>query len=204
MVKLRFQRHGRTHAPFYRLVAVDARFKRNGRYLENLGWFNPTPGAGERDLELDEDRIRHWLSVGAQPSDTVRDILGHRDLLTAKQKSAWEADRKYAKLRVESASAVKAAEDALAALTQFASDADADLSSFVASAREAAAEAKTAAGRGQVEAAQSASAKAAEAKAAAEKTEAEHKAKKEAEEKAAAEAEAAAAPAEEGGEGASE
>ena len=204
MVKLRFQRHGRTHAPFYRLVAVDSRFKRNGRFLENLGWFNPAPGHGENDLDLNEDRIRYWLSVGAQPSGTVRDLLGHRDMLTAKQKAAWEADRKYAKLRVESASAVKSAEDTLAELTKFAGDADADLASFVKTAREAAGEAKTAAGRGQVDAAQAAAKKAQDAKSAAEKAEAEHKAKKEAEEKAAAEAAAAAAPAEEGGEAASE
>ncbi|MEM9166054.1 MAG: 30S ribosomal protein S16 [Planctomycetota bacterium] len=204
MVKLRFQRHGRTHAPFYRLVAVDARFKRNGRYLENLGWFNPEPGKGEKDIELKEDRIQYWLSVGAQPSETVRDLLGHRDMLTAKQKKAWEADRKYAKLRVEAASAVKGAEAALAAVSELAGDADADLSSFVSTAREAAGEAKSAANKGQVEAAQAAAKKAEDAKAAAEKAEADHKAaeeaKKAAEEAAAKEAEAAESS-DEGGEG---
>ena len=208
MVKLRFQRHGRTHRPFYRLVAVDSRFKRNGKYLEALGWFNPTPGEGEQDIDLNADRIKHWLSVGAQPSDTVRDLLGHRDLLNPKQKATWEADRLYARKRVEAAGAVKSADATIAALTKLAGDADADLGSYLTDAKAAAAEAKAAAKKGQVEAAQAAAAKAADVMAAAEKVEADHKAKeqakKEAEEKAAAEAkaaeEAAAAPAEEAGE----
>ena len=204
MVKLRFQRHGRTHAPFYRLVAVDSRFKRNGKYLEALGWFNPSPGEGEQDIELKADRIQHWLSVGAQPSDTVRDLLGHRDLLTEKQKKAWEADRLYARKRVEAASAVKSADATIEALTSFVDDADADLASYLADAKAAAAEAKAAAKKGQVEAAQTAAAKAADVKAAAEKVEAEHKAKKEAEEKAAAEAAASEESSDEGGEEASE
>lgn len=207
MVKLRFQRHGRTHAPFYRLVAVDARYKRNGKHLEALGWFNPAPGEGEQDLDLNTDRIKYWLSVGAQPSGTVRDLLGHRDLLTPKQKAAWEADRTYARKRVDAAGAVKSVTGTVDALSKFADDADADLAAYLKQAREAAAEAKSAASKGQVEAAQAAAKKAEEAKAAAEKVEAEHKAKKEAEEKAAAEAAAAAAaeggeeaPAEEAGE----
>ncbi|MEL6497227.1 MAG: 30S ribosomal protein S16 [Planctomycetota bacterium] len=199
MVKLRFQRHGRTHAPFYRLVAVDARYKRNGKYLEALGWFNPQPGEGEQDIELKVDRIKHWLSVGAQPSDTVRDLLGHRELLTAKQKKAWEADREYARKRVEAASAVKSADATVEALTTFVDDADADLGSFLSDAKSAAADAKAAAKKGQIDAAQAAASKAGDIKAAAEKAEAEHKAKKEAEEKAAAEAESS----DEGGEDAS-
>ncbi|MEO1534423.1 MAG: 30S ribosomal protein S16 [Planctomycetota bacterium] len=204
MVKLRFQRHGRTHAPFYRLVAVDARYKRNGKYLEALGWFNPQPGQGEQDIDLKVDRIKHWLSVGAQPSDTVRDLLGHRELLTDKQKKAWEADRAYSRKRVEAASAVKSADATIEALTTFVDDADADLGSFLSDAKSAAAEAKAAAKKGQVEAAQAAASKAGEIKASAEKAEAEHKAKKEAEEKAAAEAEAAAESSDEGGEDAGE
>ncbi len=200
MVKLRFQRHGRTHAPFYRLVAVDARYKRNGKHLEALGWFNPAPGEGEQDIELKEDRIKHWLSVGAQPSDTVRDLLGHRDLLTEKQKKAWEADRLYARRRVEAAGAVKSVDATIQALTTLVDGADADLGAHLTDAKAAQAEAKAAAKKGQVDAAQAAAKKAEEIKGAAEKVEAEHKAKKEAEEKAAAEAAAAEAAAAEGGE----
>lgn len=120
MVKLRFQRHGRSHRPFYRLVAVDARFKRNGKYLERLGWYNPMPGEGEKDVELDGDRIKHWLSVGAQPSDTVRDLLANHDLLTEKLAKQREMDRKMDNKRREereakAAAAKKAEEEAAAA-----------------------------------------------------------------------------------------
>lgn len=101
MVKLRFQRHGRTHRPFYRLVAVDARFKRNGKQIEILGWHNPTPGAGENATELNTDRIKHWLSVGAQPSDTVRDLLAEKNLLTPKLAKRREMDRKMDNQRRE-------------------------------------------------------------------------------------------------------
>ena len=119
MVKLRLQRHGRTHRPFYRLVAVDARFKRNGKFIERLGWFNPTPGEGEKNIDLDGDRIKHWLSVGAQPSDTVRDLLADHDLLTPKLAAKREMDRKMANARREkkeaAAAEAKAAEEAAAA-----------------------------------------------------------------------------------------
>ena len=118
MVKLRFQRHGRTHRPFYRLVAVDARFKRNGKFIERLGWFNPTPGEGEQNIDLNADRIKYWLSVGAQPSDTVRDLLSNHDLLTPKLIAKREGDRKMANVRREkkeaAAAEAKAAEAAAA------------------------------------------------------------------------------------------
>jgi len=116
MVKLRMQRHGRSHRPFYRIVAVDARFKRNGKQLEIIGWYNPTPGQGENSVEINADRVKHWLSVGAQPSDTVRDMLAERDLLTPKLAKRREMDRKMANQRREKKeAAAKAAEEAKAA-----------------------------------------------------------------------------------------
>ena len=77
MVVLRMQRMGRAHRPFYRIGAMDKRSPRNGRVIENLGWYDPvgTMGADKPEYELKEDRIRHWLSVGAQPSETVAAIL---------------------------------------------------------------------------------------------------------------------------------
>lgn len=143
MVKLRFQRHGRTHRPFYRLVAVDARFKRNGKYLERLGWFNPTPGEGEKDVELDGDRIKYWLSVGAQPSDTVRDLLANHDLLTPKLAAKREGDRKMDNKRREereaaAAAAKKAEEEAAAAAAK--AEAEAKAAEEAAAAAEAPAE----------------------------------------------------------------
>ena len=77
MVVLRMQRFGRAHRPFYRIGAMDKRSPRNGRVIENLGWYDPchTMGKDKPEFELKADRIRYWLSVGAQPSDTVRDLL---------------------------------------------------------------------------------------------------------------------------------
>lgn len=131
MVKLRFQRLGRSHRPFYRLVAVDARFKRTGRFIEQLGWHNPMAAEGEKNLELNEDRISYWIGVGAQPTDTVTDILGQRDLLSEKQKVRWERLRADARRRGEARSAVKRAETAQASLATLDSDATADLGQFL-------------------------------------------------------------------------
>ncbi len=73
MVVLRLKRMGRAHRPFYRLGAMDKRNPRDGRVIEELGWFDPV-AAGEQ-IKFDIERVKHWLSVGAQPSETVRDLL---------------------------------------------------------------------------------------------------------------------------------
>lgn len=73
MVVLRLKRMGRAHRPFYRLGAMDKRNPRDGRVIEELGWYDPI-AAGEQ-IKFDTERVKHWLSVGAQPSDTVRDLL---------------------------------------------------------------------------------------------------------------------------------
>ncbi len=77
MVVLRMQRMGRAHRPFYRIGAMDKRSPRNGRVIEKLGWYDPvgTMGKDKPEFELNEDRIRYWLSVGAQPSRTVASLL---------------------------------------------------------------------------------------------------------------------------------
>ncbi|HHW97681.1 MAG: 30S ribosomal protein S16 [Myxococcota bacterium] len=69
MVKLRLARFGAKQRPFYRIVAMDSRGKRDGRYIELLGTYDPmvTPPA----VKLNEERIRYWLSVGAQPTEAV-------------------------------------------------------------------------------------------------------------------------------------
>ena len=74
MVVLRLKRMGRIHSPFYRLGAMDKRSPRDGRVIEQLGWFSPTAPEGKQ-LSLKEDRIKHWLSVGAQPSETVAALI---------------------------------------------------------------------------------------------------------------------------------
>ena len=74
MVVLRLKRMGRRHRPFYRINAMDRRKPRNGRVIEELGWFDPV-APDEKQISVKTDRIQYWLSVGAQPSDTVADLL---------------------------------------------------------------------------------------------------------------------------------
>jgi small subunit ribosomal protein S16 len=73
MVKIRLARHGAKKRPFYRIVAADGEFPRDGRFLENLGTYNPLPDPAE--ITLKEERIRYWMDQGAKPSDTVRNLL---------------------------------------------------------------------------------------------------------------------------------
>lgn len=74
MVVLRLKRMGRKHRPFYRMNAMDKRAPRNGRVIEELGWYDPV-APEDKQLSLKNERIEYWLSVGAQPSDTVRSLL---------------------------------------------------------------------------------------------------------------------------------
>lgn len=77
VVRIRLQRFGRTHSPFYRMVAANAQAPRDGKFLELLGTYNPMANrAGHKEIRLKADRIAYWLSVGAQPSDRVAWILG--------------------------------------------------------------------------------------------------------------------------------
>ncbi|MBF0260837.1 MAG: 30S ribosomal protein S16 [Magnetococcales bacterium] len=72
-VRIRMQRRGSKKRPFYAVVAADARMPRDGRFLEKLGVFNPLL---ENDrVSLDMERVNHWLSVGAVPSDTVDRLI---------------------------------------------------------------------------------------------------------------------------------
>jgi len=75
-VKLRLQRHGKKGKPFYWLVAADARAKRDGRYLEKLGTYNPNTNPAT--VVIDIDRAVNWLEKGAQPTDTARTLLSYR------------------------------------------------------------------------------------------------------------------------------
>jgi small subunit ribosomal protein S16 len=72
-VKIRLQRHGKKRNPFYWVVAADARSKRDGRYLEKLGTYNPNTNPAT--LKIDVDSAVHWLQNGAQPTDTARNLL---------------------------------------------------------------------------------------------------------------------------------
>lgn len=79
MVKLRLRRMGKKGAPFYRIVAADSRSPRDGRFIEQIGTYNPTKA--EEKVTLDKELAKKWLSNGAQPTDTVRSILSHEGVL---------------------------------------------------------------------------------------------------------------------------
>lgn len=74
-VRLRLKRMGRRHRPFYRVTAVDKRKKRDGRVIEELGYYDPLHADESKQVVLRVQRIEYWLSVGAQPSDTVRGLM---------------------------------------------------------------------------------------------------------------------------------
>jgi small subunit ribosomal protein S16 len=81
-VKLRLKRLGRRHRPFFRVVAIEARNPRDGRVLEELGFYDPQNAVEAQQVRLDPDRIKYWLSVGAVPSDTVRSLLKKNGIAT--------------------------------------------------------------------------------------------------------------------------
>ncbi|GIW74404.1 MAG: hypothetical protein KatS3mg103_0926 [Phycisphaerales bacterium] len=182
MVRIRMQRMGRTHRPFYRIAAAEKRVKRDGKVLENLGWYNPIEKDPEKQIKLHADRIRYWLSVGAQPSDTVMDILGRHDLLTPKLKEKWEAKRLADRNRVACKVALATAEKAQADLGEIPglADVEVDTAPFAATIAQALKDAKAAVASADPAAAESAKAKAeqalAEARAAVEKALAEKQA----------------------------
>ena len=74
-VRLRLKRFGRRHLPFFRINAVDSHKPRDGRVLEELGWYDPLAKTPDQQVSLKRERIEYWLGQGAQPSDTVRDLL---------------------------------------------------------------------------------------------------------------------------------
>lgn len=88
-VKLRLMRLGRRGQPFYRIVAVDSRKRRDGAYIEKIGHYNPKSQPAE--LAIDDDKALNWLKKGAVPSDTVRSLLSRRGILLA-----WDLSKRGA------------------------------------------------------------------------------------------------------------
>jgi small subunit ribosomal protein S16 len=74
-VKLRLKRMGRSNRAFFRLNAIDSRSPRDGRVIEELGWYDPRAQEPEKQFKADIERCRHWLDVGAIPSETVSSLL---------------------------------------------------------------------------------------------------------------------------------
>ena len=79
-VRIRLARHGTKKKPFYRIVVADGRAPRDGKYLENVGTYNPLLDPVEVDIKA--ERIRYWMDQGAIPTDTVRSLLKRKGILT--------------------------------------------------------------------------------------------------------------------------
>ncbi|MCL1827830.1 MAG: 30S ribosomal protein S16 [Candidatus Cloacimonetes bacterium] len=79
MVKLRLTRMGCINKPFYRVIAIDARVRRDGKYLDNLGYYDPKHEPAI--IKVDTEKALKWLSVGAQPSETVRSLFKKTGIL---------------------------------------------------------------------------------------------------------------------------
>ena len=75
MVKIRLSRGGTNKRPFYHIVVTDRRNRRDGRYLERLGFFNPIASGGEARLQIDMGRFSYWTGCGAQPSGRVASLV---------------------------------------------------------------------------------------------------------------------------------
>ncbi len=73
MVKMRLRRMGAKKAPFYRIVVADGRFPRDGRFIEEIGYYNPMTNPVE--IKIDADKAKDWIKKGAQPTDTVKSLL---------------------------------------------------------------------------------------------------------------------------------
>ena len=79
MVKIRLRRMGAKKAPFYRVVVADSRFPRDGRFIEEIGYYDSTKNPAE--VKIDADKAKKWIANGAQPTDTVKALLKKNGVL---------------------------------------------------------------------------------------------------------------------------
>jgi small subunit ribosomal protein S16 len=93
VVRLRMKSFGRLHKPFFRICAMDSRTGRDGRPIEELGWYDPLVKNPEAREWLDVSRIRYWLSVGAQPSEKVAAILKRHGVKKPAPGEAWQVEQ---------------------------------------------------------------------------------------------------------------
>ena len=78
-VKIRLRRMGAKRAPFYRVVVADSRYPRDGRFIEEIGYFNPMTEPAE--VKLDAEKAKKWIANGAQPTDTVKSLLKKENII---------------------------------------------------------------------------------------------------------------------------
>ena len=138
-LKLRLSRGGAKKRPYYRIVVADSRMPRDGRYIERVGTYNPMlPQEHPDRIKLNDERIKHWLGVGAKPSDRVARFLGQADIIPMPE--IRETPKKSAP-RAKTQERMREAEEAAKAAAEAEAEAPAeDAPADEAPAEEAAAE----------------------------------------------------------------
>ena len=118
-ISIRLSRGGSKKRPYYRIVVADARSPRDGKYLEKIGTYNPLLAKdSDQRIQLDADRAKHWLSVGAQPTDRVArflDLAGVRERDARNNPNKGKPGEKATERAEERAEKLKAQEEAAAA-----------------------------------------------------------------------------------------
>ena len=111
-LKIRLKKQGRKNRPFYRLVVTDSRTPRDGKYVDMVGWYNPVEKESERVLNVNLERVEHWLGLGAQPTINAAalieraapDTMKHRRQQAAAKRAKVATKRKArSKMRREAA-----------------------------------------------------------------------------------------------------
>lgn len=115
-LKLRMSRGGRRNLPYYRIVVTDSRSPRDSSFIERLGTYNPLLAANDPNrVTLNAERIKHWLSMGAQPSDRVAIFLGNAGIIA---KPTFKAGPKKSAPKAKAQERMKAQEEAAKAKTE--------------------------------------------------------------------------------------
>jgi small subunit ribosomal protein S16 len=143
-LKIRLARGGAKKRPYYRIVVADSRMPRDGRYIEKVGTYNPMLSKDDpKRVLLEEDRIRHWLSVGAKPTERVARFLGRAEIVPMPAIPTNQTKQHLPKAKAQER--LKEAEEADAAAKAEAATAKAEAATAKAEAATAKAEAATAA-----------------------------------------------------------
>jgi len=133
-MKIRLARGGSKKRPFYRIVAADSRMPRDGRFIEKLGTYNPLlPKDSEERVKMDVERVQHWISKGAQPTDRIQRMLEAAGVIDKKERSnpnkakpgkkaVERAEEKAAKVAEAAEAAAAPAEEAPAAEAEAAAE----------------------------------------------------------------------------------
>ena len=144
MVTIRLARHGAKKNPFYHVTVTDRAAPRDGRFIERVGFFNPVARGHSERLRIDLDRVEHWLSVGAQPSDRVRKLIRRARAEEAALEESGAVEAAETVTAAESTADAHASEAAEAPATadsaEDANSAEADVNTAAADANEPAGE----------------------------------------------------------------